>query len=119
MAQINRSPSKSQVKDAYDILYRQMLRQERMGNGDAVRIIGSAIRGLDKQMPGHDGRCIAATEVGMDGSLKHRWLKIDNIKIVRKTPNGTEIYFYDGGAMVVRESVQDIIVRTNERNGQK
>lgn len=117
--QINRRPSRSQVRDAYDTVYRQMLKQERRGNVDAARAIESMIEGFSREIQVNDGKCIAVSQIGYDGALKQRWVRIDDVSGAMKTDSGTMVYFYDGTSMLVDEPVSSILTRIKQRNGDK
>ena len=75
VAQIKTCASKSQIMDAYGIVYRQMLKQQAKGNFEAVKQLGQCLYDFDKTKKQDDNKCILLNEVAYNGVIKNRWVK--------------------------------------------
>ena len=108
--------TKSQVKDAYDLVYRQLLEQQKRGNALAVEQLEKMLDDFSNPIKQSDDQCILLNELCFNGDEpKKRWVKIKKIGTVQKTNYGTVVWFVNGGEMYVSESVNEVMKLIRER----
>ena len=107
--------SKSQIVDAYGILYRELLKHESMGHEEEARQIEQILNGFQRTRKEDDDKCIQVNEVCFNGDAKMRWIHINRIESVSKSETDTKIRFVDGGTMFVRETVDEVIGKIRRR----
>ncbi len=115
IAQIKTSASKSQIMDAYGIVYRQMLKQQAKGNLESAKQLGQCLCNLGKTKKQDENKCIQLNEVLYNGVTKNRWVRIQNIHTIEKGVQSTKIILTNGNIMYVQESVNKVVTLIKQR----
>lgn len=104
------STPKSQVMDAYAVMYRQMLRQQKMGHDAEAAQIEMAMREMDGMASiKATNPSITVREINLDGSLSLRTLDARKICDIQQHGDGTLIFSDDGTRVFAQETAGKIL----------
>ncbi len=107
--------SKAQIMDAYDLMYREMLRHESRGDKDSARQLEMILEDFGRTKKDDDDKCVLVNEVMFDGTMRKRWVHINRIDSVSKARMNTRIRFVDGVTMYVNETVDEVLLSIRRR----